>query len=412
MARVTPRLLLVTMYYPPAAGGGVQRAVKLAAHLPDLGIETHVLTPDDAKWLQRDPAAVEPVAAIVHRFRNLAPAARLRSRELHGKQGVRRLAMEARLLFRRMLVPDPEVVWSLPASYAAARIIRRRGIHVVVTTSPPDSVHLTGAIAQRVTGARWIADLRESPLSSPFRRRELRGERRLASLVARRADAVVAVTEPIAEELRRLRAHDTEVIPNGCDPEDFAGLSYRAANGFRITHTGSFHGGRQPSCFLDALARVNGEIVARFVGDFPDAAYEHARQVGVVDRIESFPFLPRRQALALQRDSEALLLLVADRAGRGNSVATGKLYEYLVAGRPILAVAPLESPAANLIRETGAGVVVAPDDVDGIAAALTRMHGDRRRGELMATTLPPAIAAGISRRAGAERFAEVVRRLL
>lgn len=400
------------MYYPPAAGGGVQRAAKLATHLPELGIETHVLTPDDAKWVQRDPSTEEPARAIVHRTRNFAPAARLRSRELHGRRGRQLAAAEARLLFRRLLVPDPEVLWSLPAAYAAAGIVRRGGIDVVLTTSPPDSVHLAGAIATALSGSRWIADFRESPLHSPFRRRELRGERLVASLVARRADAVVAVTEPIADELGELRRRAVEVIPNGCDPEDFAGLVYRNGSCFRITHTGSFHGGRHARQFLEALARTNSEVVARFVGDFPDSEREHAQRLGILSRVESHPFLPRREALTLQRDSEALLLLVADRAGRGSSVATGKLYEYLVAGRPILAAAPLDSPAAKLVRAAGAGPAVAPDDVEGIVSALTRMHAAWRNGELLGPTLPEEIAAGISRRAGAERLAEIIGRLV
>jgi glycosyltransferase involved in cell wall biosynthesis len=409
---VNVRVLLVTMHYPPAAGGGVQRVAKLAEHLPGLGLETHVLTPDDAKWLQHDPSTPEPPNAVVHRFRNVAPAARLRSRELHGRRRLSRAQTEAALLVRRILAPDPAVLWSLPAAFAAARIVRRRQIDVVLTTSPPDSVHLTGAIAAGLTGARWIADLRESPLSSPFRRRELRGERLVAKLVARRADAVVAVTEPIAEEFRRLRPEAVEVIPNGCDADDFAGLVYRGDGRFRITHTGSFHGGRHARRFLDALARVDGAIVARFVGDFPLSEREYAQQLGVLDRIESHPFLPRREALALQRDSEALLLLVADRGGRGRTVATGKVYEYLVAGRPILAAAPLDSPAASLVRDVGAGTVVAPDDVEGIAAALARMYDEWRNGELATPVLPAAVAAGISRKAGAERIAELMRRLL
>jgi glycosyltransferase involved in cell wall biosynthesis len=285
--------------------------------------------------------------------------------------------------------------------------VRRQGIDVVLTSSPPDSLHLVGAFAQVATGARWIADLRESLTASPFRRRELRGERILARLVARRADAVVAVTEPIATELSR----SVEVIPNGCDAEDFAGLRYRAGERFRITHTGSFHGGRDPERFLEALARTDGDLVARFVGDFPDSARAHAGRLGVLGQVEAYPFLPRRDALALQRDSEALLLLVADRRGRGSTVATGKLFEYLVARRPILAAAPLDSPAAELVRDADAGVVVAPDDVDGMAAALARLHADWRAGALARPPLRPAVAARISRRAGAERLAALVRAL-
>jgi glycosyltransferase involved in cell wall biosynthesis len=404
-----PRLLLVTMYFPPAAGGGVQRALKLATHLPELGIDTHVLTPDDAKWPQRDESEPLPTLAQVHRCRYVGPRVRLRGRELHGNRGLERIATEGRLLLRRLLVPDAATPWLLTAIPAALRIVRRRRIEAVLTTSPPDSLHLLGAAVQAATGARWIADLRESIEASPFRRREVRGEWLLARLVARRADAITVVAGPIGEELRRLRPRGpVEVIENGCDVEDFDGLAYRPAERFRITHTGSFLDFRDPRPFLAALARSSDGIVARFVGDFRPADLAYAEQLGVGDRLEVLRFVPRRQSLALQRDSEALLLLVADAAGRGHAVLTGKLFEYLAAGRPILAAAPPDGEAAALIRETGAGLVVAPDDVDGLAAALTDLERRWRASELAPSELPPALRHRFSRRAGAERMAALL----
>jgi glycosyltransferase involved in cell wall biosynthesis len=404
-----PRLLLVTMYFPPAAGGGVQRALKLATHLPELGIETHVLTPDDAKWPQRDESEPLPPRARVHRSRFLGPPVRLRGRELYDRRGLERLAAERRLLLRRLLVPDASVPWLLTAVPAALRIVRRHGIDAVLTTSPPDSVHLLGALVRAATGVRWIADLRDSIEASPFRRREVRGERLLARLVARRADAITAVTRSIGDELRRLRPRGpVEVIENGCDPEDFEGLAYRPGERFRITHTGSFLSFRDPRPFLTALARSGDGIVARFVGDIRPGDRAFAERLGVADRLELLPFVPRRQALALQRDSEALLLLVADSAGRGHAVLTGKLFEYLAAGRPILAAAPPDGEAAALVRETGAGVVVAPDDVGGLAAALTELERRWRADELAPPELPAALRHRFSRRAGAERMAALL----
>ncbi len=109
--------------------------------------------------------------------------------------------------------------------------------------------------------------------------------------------------------------------------------------------------------------------MARFVGDFRSSDREWA--AGIADRIELIPYAPHRRSLELQRDSEALLLLIPEAGGRGRGVLSGKVFEYLAAGRPILAVVPPDGAAAELLRETGAGVVVAPDDVDGIARELT-----------------------------------------
>jgi glycosyltransferase involved in cell wall biosynthesis len=407
------------MYFPPAGGGGVQRPLKFATHLPALGIETHVLAPHDPKWVHRDDELVAPTQAWVHRVRYVGPKGRLPAEELHGREGLARLARQAGLSFRRVLVPDENVTWNLTAVPAAIRIVRREGIDVVVTTSPPTSVHLVGAAVKRATGARWIADLRDSIVANPHRRVESRlvrakeatGER-LARLVARNADAVTAVTDLIGEELRARGARRVETIANGCDFEDFAGLEYRPGARFRLTHTGSFFGRRSPRTLLEALARTDADIVARFVGDFRSSDRDWAERLDLGDRLELHPYLPRRRVLELQRDSEALLLLIPESGGRGRAVLSAKVFEYLAAERPILAAVPPDGAAAALIRETGAGIVVAPDDVDGLREALARLEADWRSGKLNGTPLAPAVRERLSRRARAQELADLAKKLV
>ena len=161
------KLLLVSLYFPPAGGAGVQRPLKFATHLPGLGIETHVLAPDDPKWVHADPDLPLPTQAWVHRARYLGPKGRKPAEELHGTEGLARIATQGRLALRRALVPDENVTWNVTAIPAAIRIARREGIDVVLTTSPPSSVHLVGAAVKRATGARWIADLRDSLVAHP-----------------------------------------------------------------------------------------------------------------------------------------------------------------------------------------------------------------------------------------------------
>ncbi len=406
------KVLIVAMYFPPAGGAGVQRPLKLATHLPELGVETHVLAPDDPKWVNRDDTLALPANAVVHRARNIGPAARRPTEELHGRRGLDRLALRAKLTARGVLAPDASVLWNVTAIPAASRIVRRHGIDIVLTTSPPGSVHFVGAAAKRVTGVRWVADLRDSLVSFAHRRREIRGERALARLVARRADAIVAASRAIAAETSALApSGPVAVVENGADFEEFAGLEYSPGPRFRITHTGSFFGRRDPRPFLDALARSGDEVVARFVGAFRHADRHYAEQIGVAERLELVPYVPRSQALALQRDSEALLLLIPDADGRGRGVLSGKVFEYLAAERPILAAVPPDGEAAALIRATGAGVVVAPTDVDGLAAALGDLVGRWRAGRLDGTPLSPETRAGISRRARVEQLAELLRTL-
>ena len=146
-------------------------------------------------------------------------------------------------------------------------------------------------------------------------------------------------------------------IANGSDFDDFAGIEYRPSDRFRITHTGSFFGKRDPRPFLTAFAESGlDDAVVRFVGDFRPADAEWAETLELGDRLELIPYVARRRSLELQRDSEALLLLIPEAGGRGRGVLSGKVFEYLAAERPILAVVPPDGAAAELIRETGAGV--------------------------------------------------------
>ena len=413
------KVLLVTMYFPPSGGGGVQRPLKFATHLPELGIETHVLAPDDSKWIHRDEGLAPPTLAWVHRARYLGPKGRKPAEELHGTTGLERASKQVQLAGRRLLVPDENVSWNLTAIPAAIRIAKREGIDVVVTTSPPSSVHLVGAAVKRAVGIPWVADLRDSVIAHPHRNAERmlvrlkeQGEHAVATLVTRSADAIVCVSDAIAAEMRE-RAPQGEVvtIANGSDFDDFAGLEHTVSDRFRITHAGSFFGKRDPRPFLTALRDTGLDIQARFLGDFRSADREWAEQLGLGDRLELIPYAPRRRSLELQRDSEALLLLIPEAGGRGKGVLSGKVFEYLAAERPILALVPTDGAAASLINEAGAGVVVAPEDVQGIAAALRDLHGRWQDGALAAPPLSDEWRRRVSRRTRVEELAQLLERL-
>lgn len=412
------RVLLVTMYFPPAGGGGVARPLKLATHLPELGIETHVLAPDDPKWVARDDELDIPAEAHVHRARYLGPRGRLPAEELHGLEGADRALRQAALFGRRLLVPDEFVSWGLTAIPAARRIVRDEKIDIVVTTSPPASVNLIGAAIKQATGVPWVADLRDSVAANPDRRVDRlsvrvkeRGQALVASLVAKRANAVVTVSDAISQEMRDLGAQRVETIPNGCDFEDFEGLEYRRGERFRITHTGSFFGHRDPRPFLTALAQAEGDVVARFVGGLRSADREFAEALSLGDRLEEIPHVPRRAALELQRDSEALLLLLPEAGGRGRTVPSGKIFEYLAAERPILAAVPTDGVAADLVRRADAGVVVAPDDVTALKAAIGGLRARWAQGSLENGSLSPELRDQLSRRTRSGEFADVLRSL-
>jgi glycosyltransferase involved in cell wall biosynthesis len=421
------RLLLIAFYFPPAGGGGVQRTLKFCRHLPEFGVEVDVLAPSDPKWFALDePLMAEiPAGTTVHRTRFLGPRSSFRGDALRGAHGLRRAAVQARYAYERALIPDKALPWAATAVPAAVRIVRRSRIDAIMTTSPPTSVHLIGAAVAAATSTPWVADLRDSWLDHPHRTYDSRGmrakrgvERRMARTVARRADALVAVTDTIAAELRGLdpsAAGKTHVIGHGIDQSDFEGLVHTPSERFTLVHTGAFFGQRSPRSFLtglrDLLARrpdLRGRMLVRFVGDLRASDRTWARDLDIDDAWEETGFVPFRRAVAAQRAADALLLLIPHAGGRGDSVVSGKVFEYLAARRPVLAAVPPAGAAAALLRSAGAGEVVDSDDTAGQSRALEAMVDRYENGGLPDIDMPAGLGERMSRRARAGELAEVL----
>jgi glycosyltransferase involved in cell wall biosynthesis len=413
------KVLLVTRHFPPGGGGGVQRPLKFATHLPALGIETHVLAPDLPDGARANAELELPTQAWIHRVRYVGPRGGRPSERLLAKQGVARIGTQAALLGRKLLLPDENVPWSTIALPVAIRLVRREGIDVVLTTSPPPSLQLLGAAVKKATGVAWVADLRDPLAAHPHRRGYESQLARLkestvggvAKLVAKQADAIVAASDAIADEIRALEPKGKVVtIANGCDFDDFAGLVYHPSERLRITHTGHFHGKRDPKPFLRALADSGlDDVVVRFAGDFRAADREYAETLGLDRRLELLGDVSRRRSLELQRDSDVLLLLIPESGGRGRGVLTGKIFEYLAAERPILAAVPPDGAAAQLVRDTGAGVVAPADDVEALREALLDLHRRWQEGSLDGMPLSAEWRKRLSRGERAEELADLLR---
>jgi glycosyltransferase involved in cell wall biosynthesis len=422
------RALIVSYYFPPAGGGGVQRVLKLCKHLPELGWEVDVLAPDDPKWVASDPelSAEVPDGTIVHRARYRGPAdERAAVDRLATASGWSGIGTRAAVFGRKLLVPDPRVVWVPDAARAATRIVRERSIDVVLTTSPPTSVHLIGNIVRRRTGVAWIADLRDSWLANPHRRyerRTVRAKRTLLEQIAKRTlgsvSGVTAVTDVISAEARALAPDGTpnRVISNGCDFDDFSGLRYQRSDRFRILHAGYFFGARSPRPFLTALQRLLERrpelrpiVEARFIGGFRTADADWAAGLGLDGSLQIAGFVPHHRALEEMKRSDALLLLIPNAAGLGTSVLSGKLFEYLAAERPIAGLVPPTGAAADLLRSTGFAWIADPDDVDGICAMLGELCDAWIAGGLDDRVIPAELRERLDRRTRASEMSAFLR---
>ena len=386
------RILVVTYFHPPFPSGGGGRWLAIGKYLRRAGHDVRVITTSAHGSLPEDE-----VEGTV-RTTDLAasgPLRRVLRRPALPEAGAAAAGVNAKpppTLLTRTLVPDPHIVsWVPQALVATRRAVRAGEVDCLVTSGPPESTHLIGLALRRSVGA-WVADFRDGwsfePLRDPFptgpqRRLDLALERRVAA----RADAVLAATKPIARDLAQRLGANAVHVPNGWDPD----LEEKVARAeppaleegvVNLVHTGTMSGGwgRDPRPLLEALRRLardepeTGERLRLVLAGRLDTDEARlVREAGLEGIVRHVGMLGRFESVALQRRATALVLLTSRNVGE----ATGKLFEYLASGRPLIALAE-GNEAARIVRETGAGVAVAPDDVDAIASAVRQAA----RGEL------------------------------
>ena len=427
-------LLLASYFYPPTRDTGAQRPAAMAKWLARLGWEVTVLT----TRAFGNARGVEPTAGSRQRAGSAGGSVRvIRAFDL---QVVRaRMAGHERVesLFdsdsysgrphplSKLIVPEPlALAWAPFALRAARTAHRERPFDCVLTTSPPESAHAIGAALQR-RGVPWVADVRDAWTFEPLRPEfPTRLQRRLDGWLERRrlgaADRVICVSEPAAADLRARGIAAPAVIANAWDPDEQPGPDARAAAAgllaaerTSLLYTGRFGSyGRDPAPFVEALARLArsspaaaGRLEVAIAGPLQPAerGLFERRDLAPV-RVSLLGSLPRDVTLALQREADALLLLAQPARSQ---LVNFKLFEYLAAGVPILALAA-GTEAGRIAADAGIDPIVAADDPDAIASALAGLldgalaapdpdaaarYGYPAAAEAMAAVLTAAVAS-------------------
>jgi glycosyltransferase involved in cell wall biosynthesis len=374
------RILVVSHAHPPSPGIAGLRWATMARYLREQGHEVTIVASNAWGTLPDDPEL------DVVRARDIQGQRHLRRALGRGELRTSQASVEERpptALLTKVLVPDMHVMtWLAAPSLAIRRLLRRRSFDCLVTTSPPESSHLLGLVLGNRRPA-WIADFRDGWMfeahREPFPTAPQRWvDRWLERRVCEMAEVVVGATRPIALDFQQRLGIRAEWVTNGWDPSDADGA--RTTTGTSrdrstLVYTGTLSGGwgRNPAALLEAMSLVRSE------GGMSELRLVHAGRLtteerllieesGVGDLVEHRGTLDRNAVGSLQRSAGALVLLTS----RNTSEATGKLFEYLASGRPILALAE-GNEAERIVRETHTGITVPPDDVEAIAVALRRM---------------------------------------
>ena len=393
------RLLVITYYWPPTGGSGVQRWVKFCKYLPQYGWQPVVYTPENPERLAYDESLLKdvPECAEIIRTRISEPYAAYR-RLIGGKAGrsevnpvsggektaVQRLSLWVRGNF---FVPDPRVSWVRPSVRYLKGYLKEHPVDAVVTTGPPQSMHLIGLGLKKSLGLKWIADFRD-PWTEMFYYKHLelgrhadRRHHELERQVLDWADTVIAVTPYVRDDFAARTQTPVALITNGFDEDDFAGVRPAVHEGkFTIVHTGLFAADGNPLNLWDVLAEkcVNdpefaSKLQIRLAGKTDSEVTEAIRSRGIGDNLVDLGYLPHDEVVAEQMGAD-ILILPLRREPEYAKVLPGKIFEYLAAGRPVLGIGQEDGAAAEVLRDSGAGRMFGWDRRDGLMEFICGAH--------------------------------------
>jgi len=390
------KVLIITYYWPPSSGAGVQRWLKFSKYLPSFGWEPVILTVDPGhaaypavdKTLEMDVSddieVYKTPATDYFRFyrkdKTKVPTAGFASSD---DPGLRSKIL--RFVRGNFFIPDPRRGWNKYALRKACELIEAGSIKHIITTSPPHSTQLVGMkIKKRYPEVRWIADLRDpwtdiyyySMFFQTFPARII--DRNLEKKVLRSADRIITVGKTLKNlfisKLPGIKAK-ISVITNGFDEDDFSGITPVIPEKLTITYTGTLSDSYPLNVFLDAaesFIREGNDLMLRFVGMVSKNQKDLILSKTGTDSVEFIPYVDHIAAIRYMHESTALLLIIPDHPS-GKCILTGKLFEYMAAGKPVICIGPVDGDAAEIIEATSSGTAFGYNDSNSVGLFLKQI---------------------------------------
>ena len=398
------RALIITYYWPPAGGPGVQRWLKFVKYFREFGVEPIVYAPEnpnypliDEKFASETPSDIEVLKQPInepYRFAKLFSKKKTKqmSSGIISKKEIS--AVEKLMLYVRgnFFIPDARVGWVKPSVKFLSKYIAENSVDVVITTGPPHSLHLIGMQLQKDLNVKWIADFRD-PWTTIHYHKSLRlnkaSERKhkaLEASVLKAADIITVTSPTTKKEFEMITETPIEVITNGYDIS--GKIDFEMDSKFSISHIGSLLSERNPEILWKVLAEIckedtsfKNDLQLKFAGAVSDDVKQSLENFQLMENCEVLGYVSHSEALRLQHKSQ-ILLLVEINSAETRAIIPGKLFEYLAAKRPIIALGPKESDIEGIINETKSGKFFSYWDDDELKTEILQLYKDFKNGEL------------------------------
>ena len=385
------KILVITYYWPSAGGPGVQRWLKFVKYLPEFGFNPIVYVPENPSYPIVDEQLVKEIPSAIKILKQPIKepyvwASFLSKKKTKGiSSGIipekNPTLVEKLLLWIRgnLFIPDARKFWVKPSIKFLSNYIKAEGIHTIITTGPPHSLHLIGLGLKEKLNIRWIADFRDPWTSIGYHKKLMlikasqRKHLKLERLVLTSADKIVVTSNTTKKEFEGITSKPISVITNGYEAL-YAPIPLDTD--FTISHIGSLLTGRNPVSLWKAIKELVLEhdgfrkaLKIQLAGVVGEEALKSLEDFGLMSYVKQFGYLSHNQVLEMQWKSQVLLLLEID-SKETKGIIPGKLFEYLNAQRPILAIGPEDWEAGSIVEETTSGTVVAHTDIDALKTVL------------------------------------------
>lgn len=378
------KALIITYYWPPAGSSGVQRWLKFVKYLRDYGWEPIVYTANNPEVSATDESLYSDIPEGIEVIRRNVPEPYKLYKFITGNKGkkigvgftsgtsksgiLNSLAIWIRGNF---FIPDARMLWIAPSTRYLSKYLVDNPVDIIITTGPPHSLHLIGLKLKKRFNTPWIADFRD-PWTGIYFYKDLKLtriadsiNRRLERKVLKSSDLTVVVSKVMFDSFKRMGVKRIEIIPNGFDHTEYDFNVNLNNSVFSLVHVGTIPPNSNSKLFWKAISNMaknnmefNQKLHIQFVGDIDSTVIESLKEYNLLEKSEMVGYKPHSEIPLFQKSAQVLLVFIPSNS---KEILTGKIFEYLAANRPIIAVGPVGGDLDNLLSETGAGIMLPSD---------------------------------------------------
>lgn len=435
MEKKRKKVLIITYYWPPGSGPGVQRFLKMSKFFSEFDWEPTILTVNNGSYPSTDESLVDEVPKEIEVYRTKAIEPFTIFNLLTGKKGkqvgvgliglqekeslVKRISLHIRA---NLFLPDARRGWIPFAFKKAKKLNKKLNFDAVVTTGPPHSSHLIGFRLKKRLGIPWLADMRDPWVNSffnaalPRTKLSKRIEQKYEDKVVKNADFITVVSPGLKTEFED-RNKNIDVVYNGFDQEDIPEIEKQKSRKFSLSYIGNFKPNQNVDALWEAIRELCEEIPGfkehfniSLTGNVDPGIKKKLEEKDLLRISNIQPFVPHKEATKLMNQTQ-LLLFIVPKAEGNQLIITGKLFEYIAIRSPILSIGPMDGDASKILSQAGRDAMIDYSDTDQIKLQINTYYQKWLEQDKYNFKHSTSDFRKFSRYASAEQFAEILKTL-